>query len=169
MNVSDISSKSNRRLNRIKKVSRYLRLTLQYGIPLWILFCLSLVVATHFGLKLPPQASQMTNTVPHEWLLSYGFLRLFLFIFWYRTLVKLFGFFENGIFFTSETVRCLKALGSVYLVGFLLALLFHFTLHKAELLFGVGLEEPFTGFFIIFIGWLIDEARKLREEQELTV
>ena len=29
--------------------------------------------------------------------------------------------------------------------------------------------DLFTGFFIIFIGWLIDEARKIREEQELTV
>lgn len=168
MNANDISSKSNGRLNRIKKVSKYLRLALQYGIPLWILFCLSLGVATHFGLKLP-RVSQTANDVPHPWLLVYGILRLFLFIFWYRTLVKLFGFFEKGFFFTSETVQCLKALGSVYLVGFLLALSFRFTLHKAELLFGAGLEEPFTGFFIIFIGWLIDEARKLREEQELTV
>jgi len=31
------------------------------------------------------------------------------------------------------------------------------------------LSDLFTGFFIFFIGWLIDEARKIREEQELTV
>jgi len=31
------------------------------------------------------------------------------------------------------------------------------------------LGNLFTSFLIIFIGWLIDEARKIREEQELTV
>jgi hypothetical protein len=33
----------------------------------------------------------------------------------------------------------------------------------------VGTSGLFAGLLIIFIGWLIDEARKIREEQELTV
>jgi len=92
------------------------------------------------------------------------------FLFWYRTVVKLFGFFEKGILFTAETVRCIQTLGSIYIAGFLLALIFHFLLQDTERqLLWVGISDPFTGFFIIFIGWLIDEARKIREEQELTV
>src|ERR1035437_1266340 len=33
----------------------------------------------------------------------------------------------------------------------------------------IGINDLFTGLLITFIGWLIDEARKIREEQELTV
>jgi hypothetical protein len=36
-------------------------------------------------------------------------------------------------------------------------------------LLAAGFDDLFTGLLIIFIGWLIDEARKIREEQELTV
>jgi hypothetical protein len=33
----------------------------------------------------------------------------------------------------------------------------------------MGINDLFAGVLITFIGWLIDEARKIREEQELTV
>ena len=94
---------------------------------------------------------------------------------WYWTSLKLFGFFETGVLFTTETARCLKIIGFTFFAGIL-----------AEL--GVYLCNPlpdqhwsaagpigdissciFNGAFFIFLGWLFDEAQKIREEQELTV
>jgi len=39
----------------------------------------------------------------------------------------------------------------------------------SEVLDTWGLGHLLAGLFIIFMGWLIDEARKMREEQALTV
>jgi Protein of unknown function (DUF2975) len=177
MNANEVSPKANARLNRIKKVSKCLRLILQYGIPLWIVFGLALsTLAIGYGVKVPflSHASHPSETHSHTdlsiWSSLYGCIQLVVFLFWYRTVMKLFGFFEKGILFTAETVRCIQTLGSIYIAGFLLALVFHFLLQDAEhWLLWSGISGPFTGFFIIFIGWLIDEARKIREEQELTV
>jgi hypothetical protein len=177
MNANEISPKANFRMSRIQKVSKCIRLFLQYGIPLWVVVCLALsTLAVGYGVKVPffSDASHPSDTHPHTdlliWSPLYGCVQLLVFLFWYRTVVKLFGFFEKGILFTAETVRCIQTLGSIYIAGFLLALIFHFLLQDTERqLLWVGISDPFTGFFIIFIGWLIDEARKIREEQELTV
>jgi len=82
--------------------------------------------------------------------------------------MRLFGFFEKGILFTAETVRCIQLLGWIYLLNFLLGMIFLVLLQENQRV-GVDVSDLFTGFFIFFIGWLIDEARKIREEQELTV
>ena len=81
--------------------------------------------------------------------------------------LKLFGFFEKGILFTAETVRCIQILGGIYIADFLVSFIFYFLIPK--FLNDWGLGHLLAGLFIIFIGWLIDEARKIREEQELTV
>jgi type IV secretory pathway TrbL component len=99
----------------------------------------------------------------------YGVLLLIVLLLWYRTILKLFGFFEKGVLFTAETVRCIQFLGGIYIARFFLALAFKFLLPNDEWV-GAGLRDNlFIGFFMIFIGWLLDEARKIREEQELTV
>jgi Protein of unknown function (DUF2975) len=98
----------------------------------------------------------------------YSCMLLIGFLFWYRTVVKLFGFFEKGILFTAETVRCIQILGGIYFAKFFLQLISHF-IATNPVLIGSKFGDLFTGFFIFFIGWLIDEARKIREEQEFTV
>jgi len=106
---------------------------------------------------------QMNSTTNHLYVLG----ELILFLFWYRTLLKLFGFFEKGILFTAETVRCIQMLGVVYIVDFLVTFICSFFI--SEVLDTWGLGHLLAGLFIIFMGWLIDEARKMREEQALTV
>jgi hypothetical protein len=160
-------------MNRIQKISKYLRLILQYGIPLWILSGLLQGALVDYGIKIPSfsnasptpalAGNDLLTTFPLYWCLL-----LVVFLFWYRTVVKLFGFFERGILFTAETVRCIQSLGGVYLARFLLEFIFQFLVQNPVLI-KPRLSDLFTGFFIFFIGWLIDEARKIREEQELTV
>jgi hypothetical protein len=162
-------------MNRIQKVSKCLRLILQYGIPLWFVSGLALSVLTiNYGVKIPFFSSASNSALglteidldlifPLYWCLL-----MVMFLFWYRAVVKLFGFFEKGILFTAETVRCMQILGGIYFARYFLELVFHFLVQNHPLIRS-RMSDLFTGFFIFFIGWLIDEARKIREEQELTV
>jgi hypothetical protein len=171
--ANQISPKSNARMNRIQKVSKYFRLILQYGIPVWVILDLTFSeFVINYGIKMPFFSRQASEAHAHDSSMIfpiYGVLLLIIFLFWYRTILKLFGFFEKGVLFTAETVRCIQLLGGIYIARFFLALAFKFLLPDDESV-GAGLHNNlFIGFFMIFIGWLIDEARKIREEQELTV
>ena len=94
-----------------------------------------------------------------------------LLLFWYRTVLRLFGFFEKGFLFTAETVRYIQILGAIYVAGFLVHLIFYFLIPEVlrDTMLTLGTGDLLAGLFIIFVGWLLDEARKIREEQELTV
>jgi hypothetical protein len=161
-------------MNRIQKVSKCLRFVLQYGIPLWIIFSLALSTLTQdYGVKISSfsHTAKLSEMQPHfdpTIMTIYGCVLSVIFLFWYRAVVKLFGFFEKGILFTAETVRCIQILGGIYFARFFLELTFQFLAQNHELIRS-RTSDLFTGFFIFFIGWLIDEARKIREEQELTV
>ena len=176
MNTKEISPKTNARLNRIQKVSRFIRLFLKYGIPLLVVASLAgmSLLVSHSGHSAAPakngDAEAMKNARGSTAFGLWGVLRLVVYLFWYRTMLKLFGFFERGILFTAETVRCIQILGLIYIARFLVQLCFYFfvPLPNGQML-AIGINDLFTGLLITFIGWLIDEARKIREEQELTV
>jgi hypothetical protein len=172
-NAGNLSSNTGSRLNRIRQVSKCVRLILQFGIPLWVIFDLTVFsLLPSYGIKVPFFSVRVSEAHTHDSSMSltiYGVLLLIVFLFWYRTILKLFGFFEKGVLFTVETVRCIQILGGIYIARFFLALVFKFLLPNTDWI-GAGLHDNlFIGFFMIFIGWLIDEARKIREEQELTV
>jgi hypothetical protein len=172
-NANEIAPKTNARLSRIQKVSKCIRLFLQYGIPLTIVaFMVFEYLAVTHKITLPkPSHPSEADSIPHTgafqlWII----LSLIVYLFWYRTALKLFGLFEKGILFTAETVRCIQILGVIYCARFLVQLGFYFFAPSQDNRWlGIGLSDLFTGLLIIFIGWLIDEARKIREEQELTV
>jgi hypothetical protein len=172
MNANETSPKTNARLNRIQKVSKCIRLFLQYGIPLLVVGTLGFgIMGAKHIINMPqpahpaagPDANVHAGTVG-----LWGVLTLIVYFFWYRTALKLFSFFEKGILFTAETVRCIQALGVIYFVRFLVQLVLCFVTPSLDWR-GIDLSDLFTSFLIIFIGWLIDEARKIQEEQELTV
>lgn len=172
MNAIDIP-KTNFRINRIQKVSKCIRLFLLYGIPILIIcfFASGFFISkswldaqlhTPEGMEVTKLneafKAHQTATILEE------VLSLIIFLFWYRTALKLFGYFEKGVLFSSETVRCIQILGVIYVIKFISCLIFTFFIPV-----DMGLNDLFAGLLIIFIGWLIDEARKIREEQELTI
>lgn len=160
---------ANARMNRIQKVSRGIRIFLQYGIPLLVAGLLAFgFLAAKYKFNLPKPAQPVSHASAMGVGL-WGVLTLIVYLFWYRTTLKLFGFFERGILFTAETVRCIQILGIIYFVRFLVQLGFCLALPALGNWQQLDLGDLFTSFMIIFIGWLIDEARKIREEQELTV
>ena len=172
MNANEMTPKTNARMNRIQKVSKCIRLFLQYGIPLLIVgtFGLGLLAAYHIiNLSQPAHPVAGLDDSAHVGAVGlWGVLTLIVYFLWYRTALKLFGFFEKGILFTAETVRCIQIMGVIYFVRFLVQLVLNFAAPSPDWL-GTDLSDLFTSFLIVFIGWLIDEARKIREEQELTV
>lgn len=174
MKVNEISPKASVRLNRIQKVSKFIRLSIQYGCPLYILALFVVGLLTSKGMMTLPAPSQPPETYsPNNFngIFVVGQVStLIVCLIWYYAALKLFGLFEKGILFTAETVRCLQILGVVYLARFLLELGIYFFVPMLEKIgHKIVWSDLFTGFFIICIGWLLDEARKIREEQELTV
>jgi hypothetical protein len=190
MNANEISPKANSRMNRIKKVSRTVRLLFQYGIPLMIVASQVRFAFWHQklmsainsgqpiadlnplgkGVPLGKSVFDMPLSIQFAFV-AWMILFLVVWLLWYQTILGLFRLFEKGVLFTSETVRSIKMLGMVYLAKLIVQIgLSLFPAFGEKPKDGVNLTaDLFTCFFIIFIGWLIDEARKLREEQELTV
>jgi hypothetical protein len=123
--------------------------------------------------------------------------------FWYWRLSRLFHCYERGMIFSSESIRCIKILGLVWLTGWLILTGSHFLPHTASNFqsaphaeaagakatspsivthinyrmgfftfdFGTGIDfgPLLAGSIILIIAWIMDEGRKMREEQELTV
>jgi Protein of unknown function (DUF2975) len=109
---------------------------------------------------------------------------------------KLFRLYERGQLFSCDHVRQMQELGGLIFVNWTIALFlnamspgyseFHFDFAQLNWigvlqLFilpiskdmsgnnDIGFMQPAIGILIIFIAWIMDEGRKIQEEQELTV
>jgi hypothetical protein len=192
MNANEISPKVNPRLNRIRTVSRIVRLVV-LGI---LVFTIGYYLFCCFVLWSPPSWSRVKFTIPTEIILCI----------WYWKLAELFHFYERGLVFATETIRCVKILGYLCVInwaimsaiqgwvrlipsrgvpmplpphppqGFIIQVVqptniepffkmgfFNFSIGSIS--FGLLL----AGVAIIIIAWIMDEGRKIQEEQELTV
>ena len=179
MNANETSPEANNfRLNRIKKVSKCFRLFLQFGFPLMILAAVFQGVLTSMHAKpvaLPQGIIDGLFIVKAVIVILWFLFATAALLVWYWTSLKLFRFFETGVLFTTETAHCFKIIGFTCFAG-IVALI-------GVYLFNPLPDQPwpqagaiveiwnciYTGAFFIFLGWLFDEARKMREEQELTV
>jgi hypothetical protein len=81
-------------------------------------------------------------------------------------LSRLFQLYEQGIFFAAKNVNCIRFLGYYLIINWVVRSQLQGALHDPIELTSTGL---FNGFLIIFIAWIMDEGRKIQEEQELTV
>ncbi len=118
---------------------------------------------------------------------------------WYWKLARLFRLYERGFIFASENVRCIKILGLLWIAQWTLKTIHQFVFNyyslpslrsslptkvasklKEEMFSGNVNLFPFpfwninfgpllAGIVIILIAWIMDEGRKIQEEQELTV
>lgn len=97
-------------------------------------------------------------------------------------LVRLFSCFSNGEIFTQSTVKYIRYLGWTMVAGVVATpiydaiLTFVLTMHNppGERLVSISLEsadfeELITAGVIILVSWIMEEGRKLREADELTV
>jgi len=186
MNANEISPKINFRMNRIKIVSRIVRLVTL------LLFIFTLVNSMLFIVP----SWFPTAIKEHPVHLAINFLVQIVLWVWYWKLAKLFHFYECGLIFATETIRCIKTLGLLCVMNWLLASASRLSSHPAPLppqfpvppgvevllvktsfsisffsfsIAGINFGPLLAGVVIVIIAWIMDEGRKIQEEQELTV
>jgi protein-S-isoprenylcysteine O-methyltransferase Ste14 len=140
-----------------------------------------------------------------QWTLRGGLMLAFnaVLLVWFWQWFQLFGQYGRGKIFDAPTIRRLKFLGALWIVGWLLVTAEHFVAtpattastplatstlanpgsHPVSVVkhsvhfgffsfdFGTGLDFGglFAGAVIVIVAWIMDEGRKIKEEQELTV
>ena len=182
MNANEISPKTNARLNRIQMVSRIVRYVILANIILnlgfWLIY-----------------ASPLSGSLGRSVLLI---LLQALVCVWFWKLAQLFHYYERGLIFASETIHCIKTLGLLCVINWLLMtmagrFLSHPVAAKLPMVLppdvkvvttmvkahsfgffsfniaGVNFGMLLAGIIIVLIAWIMDEGRKIQEEQELTV
>lgn len=97
-------------------------------------------------------------------------------------LIKLFSYYSAGVIFSHENVKAIRTLGKAIItwevVNFVasIGLGIVLTLHRGpgQRLLVVGIDNAdlyalVAGFSVLTIAWVMDEARKIKEDQELIV
>ena len=200
MNANEMTPKCNiDRLHRIKIVSRIVRYVI-IG-----LFVFSVGSTLLFG-GFPAWRLEMFN-YPRlfAWCLLASLFQVVMWA-WYWKLAKLFQYYERGLIFATESIRCIKVLGVLCVLGWFMSTdlylisvhddvvlqpnvaLPHVTVsapttvpalmknaHSFKVGFfgfsvdGVNFGLLLNGIIVVIFGWIMDEGRKIQEEQELTV
>ena len=187
MNTNEIIPKNSARLQRIKIVSRIVRYIIiglfVFSVGFWL--CAILVNLL--------SSSRTAGGLGHPLL---NILLTVVLGFWYWNLAKLFRFYEYGLIFAAETIHCIKTLGVLCAINWLILLVLNIvnrwfpvpplpplppgvkvTVVKTGFsmgffsfsIGGVNFGDLLAGIVIILIAWVMDEGRKIQEEQELTV
>ena len=84
---------------------------------------------------------------------------------------KLFQQYSRGNLFTKEVVHYIYQIGRFYVFAAVEKYFLNRLWEKQHFQFSAGdsIIPIYAGFLIIFIAWIMDEGRKIQEEQELTV
>ncbi len=173
MTANEIPPKADLRLNRIKRIVRVIRFLTSATIILDIVFG-SVFLADLAGAGfLPPGIKVsfspcLTYSAPFQIpmvALVLALLRAGLFFAGALILFRLLDLFEGGKFFTAQNVHYVKLLGWLVLMNWVVERLLD-AVARALSPDPVGLA---AGLLIVLIAWIMDEGRKMQEEQELTV
>jgi hypothetical protein len=171
MNAKGIAPKAKSRLNRIKYVSRFLKCLI-------ISYFVGTGIAVAYGIRMnglgqtvaPPVLGMSTKENLYNALFSA--LNLLAVIALYRLL----SFYEQGVMFSAANTSQIRRLGYLAMAYSLLKacgpllLPMHgvFSVLAASINF---LLSPwfFAGCLVIIVTWIMDEGRKMQEEQQLTI
>ena len=80
-------------------------------------------------------------------------------------LYALFNLYRQGILFSARNVLYIRFQGYYLILSFIADYLLQSPLHDMAL----STTPVFVGLLIIFVAWIMDEGRKIQEEQALTV
>jgi hypothetical protein len=159
------------RLQRIHSASCWVQFLMVIG---FVLSCYSLLaffmgwpffseprarmVISHSHIYTAP--ADMPDSIFYLWLVQilwggFGFWVVF----------ALFGLYRQGILFSARNVRHIRSLGYYLIVNWAIEYQMQGALRDMDL----STNSLFVGLLIIFVSWIMDEGRKIREEQELTV
>jgi hypothetical protein len=80
-------------------------------------------------------------------------------------LLRLFWLYGKGIIFAEKNITCIRVQGYCLIINCFIDLEMQRSVHASS----VSLNPIIYGLMIIFMAWIMDEGRKIQEEQELTV
>jgi hypothetical protein len=189
MNSNEISLKANARLQRIKIVSRVVR---------YAFLALFIISIIYFLFGILFSSAPSWNFKNNVWRALCVVAMQVVICLWYWKLARLFGFYERGLIFVSEAVRCIKFLGWLCVAQWMLGTIYHILLKYYPIIplqptlppgvsvtvkqamigrmgffsfdiWGINFGFLLAGTVIVLIAWIMDEGRKIQEEQELTV
>jgi hypothetical protein len=80
-------------------------------------------------------------------------------------LMALFRLYGRGILFAARNVNYLRFFGYWIIIDWFIDYQMQGTLHDMA----ISTTPIFVGLLIIFVAWIMDEGRKIQEEQDLTV
>ena len=168
------SPKISERMSRIKKIIRAVRFLISAITIIMIVFG-AMFVADLTGFRIVPSGVKisfsplLTYSSPFKIptvVLVLAFLRAGLFFAGAFVLFWLLDLFEAGKFFTAQNVSYIKSLGWLVICDWIVTKILDAMARN-------GMEISFSqlvlGLLIILFAWIMDEGRKIQEEQELTV
>ena len=190
MNVTEITPKANVRLNRIRLVARFFRWICLFLFGVMIFMAGAAVLAPYCILPTGSPERNEFLTMRAEFLLSQfkpgwewlyplfwaGMAGLNCLAIWF--FYRFFGNLERGIIFDRDNVRCFRGFGCLMVASPVIGIIFDLSRiiwqvpNPAEgfVIDGTNLIPGLVGgFLIVLIAWIMDEGRKIQEEQELTV
>jgi hypothetical protein len=80
-------------------------------------------------------------------------------------LLRLFWLYSKGVIFSEKNITCIRLQGYCLIISNFIDLEMQNFIRDSS----VSLTPLIYGLLIIFIAWIMDEGRKIQEEQELTV
>jgi hypothetical protein len=117
--MKELPSTFNPRLNRIRIVSRIAKyISLAF-----------LVWSIGFSFySISPSLTHSPAIKSDEWRTLPAVLFTFVLWFWYWKLSRLFHFYERGLIFSAASIRCIKSLGLLWVIGWMLLTSLNFLL-----------------------------------------
>lgn len=178
MNATAIASKSaNSQQDRQKRLKRIIHLVrwllgaiviLFMVMGAWFLADMFGWVETPAGVKISfsPLATYVAPFDIPGLVLFLAILRSGLFLTGILILFWLLDLFEAGKFFTAQSVRHIKSLGALVILDWVLIKILDTTAHSGM---EITIGQLVLGLLVYIVAWIMDEGRKIQEEQELTV
>lgn len=188
MNTNEHSEATERRLKRIQKVARFFK-WVSVAAFVFVISLAALAIVRPEMVKPAGSASHSFGGVTInssiildqfepgvKWL--YPILWIVLAVFYCRAIWFFYGLFKNltnGIIFHRDNVWYIRNLGwwlvayPFVRIGFDLSKLIWMTDGPGMIDLSGLPNQLIFGFFVIFVAWIMDEGRKIQEEQALTV
>jgi Protein of unknown function (DUF2975) len=159
------------RLSRIKEASLYMQAGIVVLFPLGIYWLVAFFFGWHFfgqgkvrvGIS-PNHIYASAGDMP-EAILVWWSLKMALGIFCYAVIFSLLRLYQKGILFSAKNIRRIYCLAYCLIADWFIDDRMQSSLQDEAL----STTPVFVAFLIIFVAWVMGEARKIQEEQELTV
>jgi hypothetical protein len=176
MSANEISPNNRSRLNRIQRISRILKICVLFYFvaPLCALaFNLRTVHMAHGAISIFNHAYASMLDIPKPMYLLWA-IGTAVYLLGVISFYRLLCLYEKGSIFAGANVSEMKKLGS-YLVGYGMLAVAANVIYLGGINFPWVLLEGFVSPWIVvggaiyIVAWVMDEGRKIQEEQELTV